>query len=230
MSDDEDFPLAAPGYLERLPFERMHLTGTADYQDEDGLGVSFPDGEAEPMVWLAQPAEDLRRNHGMVVLARGKNAVAYEMGGWQDEKPIDRLFALAGYTPPKPVSTAPQPVNVDEQAFAPIMGFKAPSGTLGSITMRLAQAMKGEMGGFSSLSLGQLGFHQAHTAFMAAWEVAGKPPIHKKQPQWVDLGASVGGAPLPVADALEKHIGHGSSLEYWDGQKLFDDEDDIGSK
>lgn len=223
MSDDDDYPLVPPGYFDRLPFEKMHLAGTADVTGDEEPAVSFPDGDESPMVWLAQPAEDLRRNHGMVVLARGKSAIAYEIGGWQEEKPIDRLFSLAGYAPPKPVSTSPQPVNVDEQAFAPIMGFKAPPGTLGSITMRLSQAMKGELGGFSSLSLGQLGFHQAHTAFMAAWEASGKPPLHTKQPQWVDLGAG-SGVPLPVTEALDKHIGHGASLEYWDGQPLFDDE------
>jgi hypothetical protein len=223
MSDVE-YPLLPDGYWERRETEALHVDEAAE-PEEEFPPVAFPDGAGQATVWLAHPAEDLRRNHGMVVLARGDTATAYELGGWKEEKPIARLMALAGYAPSKPLGTGPRVVEVAAQAFVPIMGFRVPNAMLGAITMRVDQAMRGELGGFSSLSLGQLGFHQAHTAFMAAWQAAGSPEMHVRKPQWVDLGAGTG-VPLPLAGALEKHVGHGSSLAYWEGQQLIEDESD----
>jgi hypothetical protein len=222
MSDD-DYPLVPDGFEARAPLERAGIEGHADDADEDPVGVGFPGGDAPPSVWLAQPAEDLRRGHHVVVLARGGSLQAYEIDGWKEEKPIARLLSLAGHAPAKPLGTAPRLVNVDEQMLVPVMGFSVPQGKLGAVTLKLAQAMRGELGGFSALGLGQLGFHQAHTAFQAAWEAAGKPPMQVRRPQWVDPGAS-SGVPLPLAQALEAHVGHGASLGYWEGRPLFEDE------
>ena len=217
MSQDEH-PLVPEGHEARREFEEAE-----GIHPDTPPPIGFPEGDGEPMVWLAHPAEDLRRNHGMVVLSRGEQLQAFEIAKWTEEKPIDRLFSIAGYAPPKGPPALHGMVDVDVQSLVPVMGFKVPASMLGGIASRIQEAMTGQTGGFSSLSLGQLGFHQAHTAFMAAWQASGRPPVHVRQPQWVDVGAGTG-APLPLAHALEKHLGHGASLGYWEGQRLFDDE------
>ncbi|MBM4359247.1 MAG: hypothetical protein FJ096_14185 [Deltaproteobacteria bacterium] len=185
--------------------------------------IGFPEGDGEPMVWLAHPAEDRRRHHGVVVLARGDELAAFEIAMWAEEKPIDRLFAIAGYAPSRPPATTHGRVDLEAQALVPVMGFRVPAARLGAVTARMEEAMAGRTGGFAALVLGQLGFHQAHTAFLAAWEAADRPPVEVRQPQWVTLGAG-SGAPMPLALALQKHLGHGASLGYWEGRPLFDDE------
>ncbi|MBM4373759.1 MAG: hypothetical protein FJ095_01650 [Deltaproteobacteria bacterium] len=189
--------------------------------------VGFPEGDGDAMVWLAHPAEDLRRHHGVVVLARGDELEAYEIAMWAEEKPVDRLFALAGYAPKRPPATTHGRVDLEQQALVPVMGFRVPPSQLAAITAQMEAAMAGKGGGFASLVLGQLGFHQAHTAFMAAWEAAACPPILVRQPQWVSVGAGAG-APMPLALSLQKHLGHGASLGYWEGRALFDVEPDEG--
>jgi hypothetical protein len=220
MSDDE-YPLVPPGFAERYELELAGIAGSADAAFEEASEVGFPDGDGSPAVWLAQPAEDLRRSHHMVALARGEQAQAFEIEGWREEKPTNRLFAIAGYAAAGAVGTKPKRVDMATQSLVPTMGFTVPNGKLGAVTMKLEQAMRGELGGFSSLSHGQLGFHQAHAAFMAAWEAAGQPPIHVRQPQWVDPGAS-SGVPRPLSAALEQHTGHGASLGYWQDRDLFE--------
>jgi hypothetical protein len=140
---------------------------------------------------------------------------------WAEEKPSDRLFSIAGYGPRKAPATTHGRVDIDQQTLVPVMGFRVPEAKLAVAAARIEQAMAGQSGGFAALALGQLGFHQAHTAFMAAWEAADCPPILVRQPQWVTVGAGAG-APMPLALSLQKHLGHGASLGYWEGRDLFE--------
>jgi hypothetical protein len=213
-----DHELVPEGHESRREFEEAE-----GVFPESPPPIDFPEGEGDPMVWLAHPAEDLRRHHGVVVLARGETLEAFEIALWAEEKPIDRLFAIAGYAPSRPPATSHGRVDLEQQALVPVMGFCVPDAMLGAITARMEEAMTGRTGGFAALVLGQLGFHQAHTAFMAAWEAAGRPAIHVRRPQWVSVGAGTG-APMPLALSLQKHLGHGASLGYWEGRPLFDDE------
>lgn len=219
-SNDHD--RVAEGHESRREFEQAE-----GIEAETPPPVAFPEGDGEPMVWLAHPAEDRRRHHGVIVVARGEALEAFEIALWEEEKPIDRLFAIAGYAPVRPPAAAHARVDLERQALVPVMGFHVPTSSLADVTTRLEEALTGRSGGFAALSLGQLGFHQAHTAFLSAWEAAGRPAIHVRQPQWVAVGAGTG-APMPLALSLEKHLGHGASLGYWEGRPLFDDEPEEG--
>lgn len=224
----------------RAPFPWKYLMAQDDHDDvpeaqesrlefEEAEGifaetpppVRFPEGDEDAMVWLAHPAEDLRRHHGVIVLARGEELEAFEIAMWAEEKPVERLLAIAGIGAQKPAATTHGRLDLEEQALVPVMGFRVTAAKVDAVVRRIEDTMSGRLGGFSALSLGQLGFHQAHTAFRAAWDAADCPPILVRQPQWVNAGAG-SGAPAPLSLSLQRHLGHGASLGYWEGRDLFE--------
>jgi hypothetical protein len=222
----EEHPLVMDGHAERRPFEEEGIAGSADATADDAVEATAADQAAA--VWLAQPAEDLRRAHALVIVARGNTTEAYELEGWREERPIARLLAIAGYGPKPGGSTQARTIDLAEQPVVPVQGFKVPAGRVGAVVQRLRQAMRGELGGLSSLAHGQLGFHQAHTAFRAAWEAAGRPPMQLQPPPWIEPGAG-SGAPLPLNRALESDPAHVASRGYWDGADLGADDAEGGA-
>ncbi len=142
-----------------------------------------PSKQAE--VWLVSDADHFRAMHDMIALIDpdGKTTI-YECDdrGFQAEKPVRAVLAAAGFS-----GTHASPVKVRGHkgaagGFVKHRGFRVSPDKLGEVEMMVKIALAGNLGGFTGVLMGQVGFHRSAFAFEYAWAAAGKPPLHVAQP------------------------------------------------
>jgi hypothetical protein len=168
--------------------------------------LTFEHDDRETHVWLVRDADDYRALHDMIAVEIGGERTIFDVTGWQEERPIQAILALAGFTgsasgggeltiPPK------------ETPVVPLRGFvvKDPS-KIGDVQMMVRLALTGRLGGFHPIVHGQSGFHRAVMAFEYVWNAAGCPPIRIRHPEGVDGETASEFAPMSISEAAEKNV------------------------
>ena len=165
----------------------------------------FQHDDRETRVWLVRDADDYRAMHDMIAVEVGDERTIFDITGWQEERPIQRILSLAGFTGSGgggDLTIAPK-----ETPVVPLRGFvvKDPS-KVGDVQMMVRLALTGRLGGFHPVVHGQAGFHRAVMAFEYVWNAAGCPPIRIKHPEAVDGEGAAESAPMGISAAAEKNV------------------------
>lgn len=142
-----------------------------------------PEQQAE--VWLVSDADHFRAMHDMIAIFRpdGETTI-YECDdqAFKAEKPVAAALAAAGFG-----GSHASPVTVRRSkaaggGFVRHRGFHVSPDKLGEVEMIVKIALAGNLGGFTGVLMGQVGFHRSAFAFEYAWAAAGMPPIRVAQP------------------------------------------------
>jgi hypothetical protein len=166
----------------------------------------FQYDDRETQVWLVRDADDYRAMHDMIAVEVGGERTVFDVTGWQEERPIQRILALAGFAGSAD-GGGDLTIVLKETPIVPLRGFvvKDPS-KVGDVQMMVRLALTGRLGGFHPVVHGQAGFHRAVMAFEYVWNAAGCPPIRIKHPEAVDGDGADELAPRGIADAAEKNV------------------------
>jgi hypothetical protein len=161
---------------------------------DDTQGEREKEERAE--VWLVADADHFRAMHDMIVIQRGDEVVLLECDEleFRGEKPIAALLAAAGFSGGSHAS--PVRVQVTEgvkAGFVPYRGFSVPASRIDEVEMMIRMALAGNLGGFTGVLMGQVGFHRSAFAFEYAWAAAGMPPIKVRQPSLCPSGEGAHG-------------------------------------
>lgn len=139
----------------------------------------------EPLeVWLVSDADDYRAMHDYILFEQGQERTLYECEGQPPGKPIAALLAATGFT--SGASSAPVNVIVlppEGIEYVKIRGFKVEAEKRGSLEFAVRVALQGNLGGFTSVLTGQVGFHRPVYAFEYLWAVAERPPVLVRHPE-----------------------------------------------
>ena len=166
----------------------------------------FQHDDRETQVWLVRDADDYRALHEMISVEIDGERTIFEVTGWQAERPIQRILALAGFAGSQGgdggLTIVPKgtPV-VHKRGFV----VKDPS-KLGDVQMMVRLALTGRLGGFHPVVHGQAGFHHAVMAFEYVWNAAGCPPMRIKHPEAVDGERAAVSAPMRITTAAEQNV------------------------
>ncbi|HSO00134.1 MAG TPA: hypothetical protein VLS89_17700 [Candidatus Nanopelagicales bacterium] len=164
-------------------------------------------GEEEPeelsseepaKVWLAVEEDHLRKMHHLFVIDQGGRTQVYESDGWRREKPVARALAAAGFGgggARAPLKARVCPPGVVQ--FTRIRGFEVSPDKLDEVLMVIRSALAGNLGGFTSVLAGQVGFHGSPLAFEHVWNAAGRPPVIVRQPELVE-SPELAATPAPI--------------------------------
>lgn len=148
-------------------------------------------------VWECRPADTYYAAHNLIVIedhagepGSGASPLILdpELPGadrqaWESTSAVAVLLAVAGfgekhYSRMRVVERAP-----DELTLFKVRGFWAPRADRDAIAAAVRRAMTGDTGGWWPLVLDAVGFNACPSAFEAAWEAAGKPPVLLPQPR-----------------------------------------------
>jgi hypothetical protein len=168
--------------------------------------LPFQHDDRETQVWLVRDADDYRAMHDMIAVDVGGERTIYDVTGWQEERPIQSILALAGFAGSAggggELTIAPK-----ETPIVPLRGFvvDAPS-KVGEVQMMVRLALTGRLGGFHPVVHGQAGFHRAVMAFEYVWSAAGCPPMRISHPEAVDGESASESAPASISAAAEKNV------------------------
>ena len=168
--------------------------------------LTFQHDDRETQVWLVRDADDYRAMHDMIAVEVSGERTIFDVTGWREERPIQRILALAGFAGSEEgggdLTIAPKDTPV-----VPLRGFvvKDPS-KVGDVQMMVRLSLTGRLGGFHPVIHGQAGFHRAVMAFEYVWNAAGCPPILIKHPEVVDGEAASELAPRGIAAAAAKNL------------------------
>jgi hypothetical protein len=129
-------------------------------------------------LWYATESDPFRALHDVLELARGEDRQLYECGGWsgRPESAVQAVLGAAGF-----IGAEPRPVSV--RALDPGVevvrhfGFAVEDEALGAVEEAIRTGLRGDLGGFTAVLMGQVGFHRSVYAFAHVWTAAGKPPI-----------------------------------------------------
>ena len=166
-------------------------------QLERGDLLRFPRGEERASVWLVQDADDFGRMHEMIALRRGGQSQVYELAGWKEEKPVQRLLAVAGFVSGGALGLRAKLVD-SARPTVDIMGFDVPALETAAVEAKVRDAIEGRLGGFSPVVLSQTAFHRAPVVFEMAWHAAGCPAIQVRHPTLVENNEESGSVTTPV--------------------------------
>lgn len=157
-------------------------------------------------VWYATESDPFRALHDVFEVTRGEERQLYECAGWsgRPEGCVQATLAAAGFT-----DGAGREVGVralgEEDGIDVIrhFGFRVPMVAIGEVESALRTGLRGDLGGFTAVLMGQAGFHRSAYAFSFAWAAAGKPPVLLAHPP-SDRSRSPGqGGPAPLIGAHE---------------------------
>lgn len=173
---------------------------------DTSLDFPLAQDDRETHVWLVRDADDRRALHDMILIERGEERTLLEAGGWQPERPVTAILALAGFRG-APNTAAEAVIVGDDVPFVRLRGFTLSDPAKAAeaeMTARLALA--GKLGGFHPVVHGQAGFHRAALAFEYVWDASGCPPIRVLHPEMVDGPGASREAPGAIGDAAEQNV------------------------
>ncbi len=166
--------------------------------------LTFQHDDRETQVWLVRDADDYRAMHDMIAVDVGGERTIFDVTGWQEERPIQRVLALAGFAGSE--SSGELTIAPGETPVVPLRGFVVDPSKLGDVQMMVRLALTGRLGGFHPVVHGQAGFHRAVMAFEYVWAAAGCPPILIMHPEAVDGESASESAPASISAAAEKNV------------------------
>ena len=155
-------------------------------------------------VWLVSDAHSFRAMHDMIAVVRPDGSLTvYECDdqGFDPEKPIAALLGAAGFSgshhSPVKVRTANAATGA---GFVRHRGFRVPADQLAEVEMMIKIALAGNLGGFTGVHMGQIGFHRSVFALEYAWLAAGMPQTMIVHP---NMGGSSEGDGAPGSIFLQ---------------------------
>ncbi len=135
---------------------------------------TFPAGDGPARVALVEHPDPLCRMRAAIALQRGGLEHAYQLVGYQPSSLVASLIE-------KPAISARCKLVSDSEANVPVMSFEVPQSVAPQVVAaKLSQLLRGEVGQFYPVVLGQNGYHAASWAFETLRKMCGVPvTIHR---------------------------------------------------
>jgi hypothetical protein len=155
-------------------------------------------------VWYCTESDPFRALHDVFEVKHGDRRQLYECRGWggRPESAVKAALGAAGF-----VGGSPREVGVralsDEVDVIRHFGFHVDPGEIGAVEEALREGLMGNLGGWTSVLMGQAGFHRSVYAFAHTWAQAGKPPILLAHPPSERSRARGVGGPAALVGAHE---------------------------
>jgi hypothetical protein len=155
-------------------------------------------------VWYGSESDPFRAMHDVFEVVRpdGERQL-YECGGWsgKPESAVQAALVAAGFVGGEPLEVAVRAIDPEDGVeMNRHFGFYVEPAELGAVEDALRDGLRGALGGYTGVLMGQSGFHRSVYAFTFAWKAAGKPPVLLAHPSSARSGRKGHGGPGTLID------------------------------
>lgn len=131
-------------------------------------------------IWYATESDPFRALHDVLELVRGEDRQLFECGGWsgRPESCVTAALMAAGCVPGDPREVSVRALDPEDGIdVIRHFGFRVDDAALGAAEEAIRAGLRGDLGGWTGVLMGQVGFHRSVLAFSHVWAAAGKPPL-----------------------------------------------------
>jgi hypothetical protein len=147
-------------------------------------------------IWYGSENDPFRALHDLFEVTRGEDRYLYECTGWEgrSDSCVKAALSAAGFIGGSPREVFLRKLDPgDGVEITRHFGFEVEDSMFGAVEEALLVGLSGDLGGWTSALMSQVGFHRSIYAFSHIWAAAGKPPVriaHPTQERARSKGAS----------------------------------------